>query len=598
MKFKIITIVNIALLLFACGGETQNMTEGSAEIEAPSIDNFFQEFTDQWLRQNPDLAISTQYFEGEEQDQLSRQLTPATKEWQLGMIDLAREGLQQLSTFDVSTLSTDQRISAALMEWQLQNIINSEAFIDYNFPLQQMTGVNVSLPGALTIDHPLQSERDAENYVARLAQMNDRMLEAVAESERMANSGAVPPQFILDTTINQLEIFISSEPGNNPIVSTLSDKTAMLDGIAESKRTELIEQATSIMESEVYPAWQEAISTLSAQQDYATSDAGLWRFEGGDTLYQQRLDTFTTTDLTAEEIHNIGLAEVARIEGQMVELFEQLGYTEGSITQREAEVIADNIYPDSAEGREGIMAEIDIILADALARTEGSFDIRPTSEVIAQPYPEFQWETTAASYSSPPPNGSRPGIFQMPLRASYLTTFDLRTLVYHETVPGHHFQLALVVENDNLPMFRRIGAFGGLSASVEGWALYAERFAAEDGWYEGDPVGRLGQLSSALFRARRLVVDTGLHAKGWTRQQSIDYGIEASEIERYVVFPGQATSYMIGQLKLIELREKAQAELQDQFSIREYHNLVLNLGIVPLAILEQEVDRYIIEKNQ
>ena len=597
MKIKNITLITFAMLLFACSGEVQEAVEETIEIETPSIDDFFQEFTDEWVRQNPDLAISAQYFEGEEQDQLSRQLTPVTLEWQLGMVELAKEGLQELSTFDVSTLTYDQRISATLMEWQLQNIVDSEAFIDYNFPLQQMTGVNVNLPSAFTIDHPVQSERDAENYVTRLEQMNDRMLEAVAESERMANAGVVPPRFILDTTIRQLEIFISPMPAENPIVTTLSDKMMEIDGINETTITTLVNQATALVESEVYPAWQEAISTLSSQQDYATSDAGLWRFEGGDTLYQQRLDTFTTTSLTAEEIHTIGLSEVARIEEQMTELFEQIGYTEGSITQRVAAVTADNIYPDTVEGRESIMAEIDIILADALARTADSFDVRPTSPVIAQPYPEFQWESTPASYSSPPPNGSRPGIFQMPLRASYLTTFDLRSLVYHETVPGHHFQLALVVENDNLPMFRRIGAFGGLSASVEGWALYAERFAAEDGWYEGDPVGRLGQLSSALFRARRLVVDTGLHAMGWTRQQSIDYGIEASEIERYVVFPGQATSYMIGQLKLIELRDKAQEELGDQFSIREYHNLVLNLGIVPLAILEQEVDRYISENR-
>ena len=586
------------MLLFACNGEVQEVTEEIIEIEARSITDFFQEFTDEWVRQNPDLAISTQYFKGEEQDQLSRQLTPVTREWQLGMVDLAKEGLLQLAVFDVSSLSATQRVSAALIKWQLQNIVNSETFIDYNFPLQQMTGVNVSLPSALTIDHPVQSARDAENYVARLAQMGDRMLEAVAESQRIANAGVVPPRFILDTTIRQLEIFIGYEPAENPIITTLSDKMMEIEGVNETTVTALVSQATALIESEVYPAWQEAIFTLSSQQDYATSDAGLWRFEGGDTLYQQRLDTFTTTSLTAEEIHNIGLSEVARIEKQMTKLFEEIGYTEGSITERVAAVKADNIYPDTAQGRESIMAEIDTILADALTRTEASFDVRPTSTVIAQPYPEFQWESTAASYSSPPPSGSRPGIFQMPLRASYLTTFDLRSLVYHETVPGHHFQLALVVENDNLPMFRRIGAFGGLSASVEGWALYAERFAAEDGWYDDDPVGRLGQLSSALFRARRLVVDTGLHAMGWTRQQSIDYGIEASEIERYVVFPGQATSYMIGQLKLIELRDKVQEELQDQFSIREYHNLVLNLGIVPLAILEQEVDRYITENKR
>ena len=181
----------------------------------------------------------------------------------------------------------------------------------------------------------------------------------------------------------------------------------------------------------------------------------------------------------------------------------------------------------------------------------------------------------------------------MPLRPSRLTEFSLRSLVYHETVPGHHFQIALGIENPDLPAFRRIRALGGISASAEGWALYAERVAAEAGWYDDDPEGRIGQLNSALFRARRLVVDTGLHAMGWTRQQAIDFGIEASEVERYVVFPGQACSYMIGQLEIVELREKAREALGDRFSIREFHNVVLGVGVVPLTVLEQEVDAYI-----
>ena len=239
------------------------------------------------------------------------------------------------------------------------------------------------------------------------------------------------------------------------------------------------------------------------------------------------------------------------------------------------------------------MADIDSILADALSRTASSFDVRPKTAIIAQPYPEFRWENAAASYTRPPTDGSRPGIFQMPLRTSYLTRYGLRTLVYHETVPGHHFQLALALENEELPAFRRILALGGLSASSEGWALYSERFAAEDGWYDGDVAGHLGQLSDALFRARRLVVDTGLHAMGWTREQAIAYGIEASEVERYVVNPGQACAYMIGQLKIVELRERARAALGDRFSIRDFHSVVLGAGVVPLEILEREVDAYI-----
>jgi uncharacterized protein (DUF885 family) len=336
---------------------------------------------------------------------------------------------------------------------------------------------------------------------------------------------------------------------------------------------------------------------LEAQLPQATDAAGLVRFDRGAEIYKERLRNFTTTDLTAAEIHAIGLEEVTRIEAEMDALFRSLDLVEGSIDQREQRLTADLSYPSTPEGRRQIMADIDVILADSLARTTTSFDVRPKAAVIAQPFPEFRWENAAAQYARPPLDGSRPGIFQMPLRPSYLTRFGLRSLVYHETVPGHHFQVALALENVTLPAFRRTLVLSGLAASTEGWALYAERFAAEDGWYEGDTAGHIGQLSAALFRARRLVVDTGLHAMGWTREQAIAYGIEASEVERYVVNPGQACAYMIGQLKIVELRERARAALGDRFSIREFHSVVLNAGVVPLELLEREVDAYIASRR-
>jgi uncharacterized protein (DUF885 family) len=239
------------------------------------------------------------------------------------------------------------------------------------------------------------------------------------------------------------------------------------------------------------------------------------------------------------------------------------------------------------------MNDTEQILRDGEKRSAALFDHTPKSPVVAQAFPRFREANAAANYNSPAPDGSRPGVFQIPLRPERMTKFGLRSLIYHETVPGHHFQIALQVENKELPRFRQIGAFGGISALVEGWGLYAERLAVESGWYEGDPEGLLGQLDSALFRARRLVVDTGLHSQHWTRQQAIDYGIETSEVERYVVFPGQACSYMIGQLKIVELREKARKALGDKFSLREYHNVVLETGTVPLNILEQQVDAWI-----
>jgi uncharacterized protein (DUF885 family) len=297
--------------------------------------------------------------------------------------------------------------------------------------------------------------------------------------------------------------------------------------------------------------------------------------------------------LSASEIHAIGLSEVARIEAEMDELMRQIGLAEGSINERTAQLKAQLEYPVSADGREKIMSDIRMILSDAEARTAALFDHRPRAPVVAQPYPEFRWENAAASYQAPPLDGSRPGTFQMPLRPDQLTEFGLRSLVYHETVPGHHLQVALLNENEELPRFARVRAFGTISATSEGWALYAERLAAEQNWYDGDLEGRIGQLDNALFRARRLVVDTGLHAMHWTREQAIDYGIEPSEVERYVVRPGQACAYMLGQLKIVELRQRARTALGDRFSIREFHNAVLDAGVVPLPVLEAAVERYI-----
>jgi uncharacterized protein (DUF885 family) len=268
------------------------------------------------------------------------------------------------------------------------------------------------------------------------------------------------------------------------------------------------------------------------------------------------------------------------------------------VKERVEKLQADLRYPNPAsdESREQIMRDIEVILRDGQERAALLFDKRPKASVIAQPVPRFLEANAAATSMPPSPDGSRPGIFQFPRRLEYMTRFGLRTLTYHEAVPGHFSQLGLMRENRELPRFRQLSVFGGIAANTEGWALYAERLAAESGWYEGDPEGLLGQLSDELFRARRLVVDTGIHTMHWTRQQAIDYGIEASEVERYVVNPGQACSYMIGELKILELREKARKALGDKFSIRDFHNVVLDSGVVPLGILERQVDAYIRSK--
>jgi uncharacterized protein (DUF885 family) len=281
-------------------------------------------------------------------------------------------------------------------------------------------------------------------------------------------------------------------------------------------------------------------------------------------------------------------------------LFRQLGRASGSIKDRVQKLQADLQYPNptSEASREQIMRDIEGILRDAEKRAALLFDLRPKAPVVAQAFPAFRENNAAASYTPPSPDGSRPGTFQYPRRLNRMTKFGLRSTIYHETVPGHHFQIAYEMRNKALPRFRQIYAFNFISAFTEGWGLYAEHLAAESGWYEGDIEGRLGELNSELFRARRLVVDTGIHAKRWTRQQGIDYGIEPSEVERYAVVPGQACSYMIGELKIIELRETAKRALGDRFSVREYHNQIPQTGTVPLNVLERQIDAWIASKKK
>jgi uncharacterized protein (DUF885 family) len=563
--------------------------------DSRTVDDFFQDFTAEWVRTNPDLARRTRYLAGEEQDRLERQLTPWTEAWRRGRIALARSGLAELQSLDRASMSDAQRLSANVMHWQLQTIIDGEPYYDDSFPLEQFQGANVSLVDALVVVHPVRTARDAENYVAALGQVAERMEEATAEARRRAANGAFPPNFILRATIAQMRGFITPAPAQNPFVATFAQKIAAISALSDQQRAHLQTQAEQIVQSEIYPAWQKAIALLESQLPRATDDAGLWRLNNGTAAYAYFLHRATTTDMTPDQIHEIGLRQVEAIDRQMDQILRRLGRTDGSVKERIGQLRRDMTYPSPAsdESRAQVMRDIEVILRDAEKRATLLFDKTPRAPVVAQPFPGFREANAAANYSTPPTDGSRPGVFQFPLRREWMTKFGLRSIVYHETVPGHHFDLALGVENKDLPAFRRLSILGGGAARAEGWGLYAEHLAGESGWYEDDLEGLLGQLYWEQFRARRLVVDTGLHAKRWTRQQAIDYGIEAAEVERYVVNPGQACSYMIGELKILELREKARTALGKKFSLKEFHTMVLDTGIVPLEILERQTDAFI-----
>ena len=492
------------------------------------------------MRLNPNLAVSTRYFSGDEQDRLEQQISSYTDAAERERLAYIQRGLQDLGRFDRSRMTDAQRLSADVLRYHLQSYIDWAKYDDYVFPLDQFNGANIWLPNTLTVQHPIRTAKDASNYVARLGQAGPRMAEAVVESRQRAEKDLIPPRFILNLTIDQMRRFVETPPAQNPFVTSLDERAAAIKALAPEARAALVAQAERIVRESVYPEWNKAIAFLETLVPRSADRAGLWRLEGGAAAYTHFLKAFTTTDLTPDQIHEIGLRKVAELERNMDAALAQARPIEWHGQGARRAVEEGSGYPITEDGRKQIMADIDAMIREAERRSALQFDVRPKGPVIAQPYPRFREANAAASYTSPPLDGSRPAIFQMPLRPDQMTKFGLRTLVHHETVPGHHFQIGLMVESASLPKFRQARLFGGISAITEGWALYAERLAAESGWYADDPEGLLGQMDKELWRARRLVVDTGLHAKRWTREQAIDYGIEASEIERYVVFPGQA----------------------------------------------------------
>jgi uncharacterized protein (DUF885 family) len=564
---------------------------------------FVDRYTDDWMRFHSDAAASRRYFTGEEQDALERQIEPETRAQREREIALIRRGLNELTRFDRAALSAADQRSWDILRWDLQNQLDDAAFDDDYFPYSQNYGADAGLIGTLTVNHTVRTVRDAENYLARLALVPVRMDEATAEGRRLAAAGQRPPRFILDTTAAQMKAFLDLRPGANPFVTTFSEKLSAIPGITDVERTAMLAQAEQITATQIYPAWRRAMALLDEQKPLATDDAGLWRFRDGAQAYAAALRGYTTTTMTADEIHEVGLKMVAELEGRMDGILRGLGYTDGTFEARMDRMMADQpSFPDTAEGRSQYNALITDIIRDAERRSASLFERVPTMRVVARAYPDFM-VGRAASYSLGTVDGARPGTYQYPVTGVTMTRFGLRTTAYHEAVPGHHFQGALQAEDATLPKFLRQRVFGNNSAIGEGWGLYAEHLAAEQGWYDDDPTGLLGQLQMELFRARRLVVDTGLHARRWTRPQAIAYlgpipglGTEA-EVDRYVSNPGQACSYMIGELKIIELRERARTALGSRFSLAEFHNHVLGAGRVPLDILEQDIDRWIAEKR-
>jgi uncharacterized protein (DUF885 family) len=574
---------------------------GPLALANPAFDPWAEAFAQDWVRLDPLNSTSTQYLPAAEQSALDRKLiaqeaehsTPYSPAIRAEREALARRGLEQLKRWSPSELTPTQRTSAEFLGWTLRDTLETSRVGGTPYVFDQFYGMQVTLVTTFNELHPLRNARDVDNYLARLSVASATLDEGIAEARRRADRGMIPPRFIIDSAVAAMDRFTAFVPADNLLITEFTTRLKDVPGLAAADQAKAVVAATKIVAEQILPAYARVKALLLEQRQVASDDAGLSARPGGTELYAALLASETTTTMTPEQVHRLGLREVARIESEMDKELVALGYKTGSLRERVAKLQADTQPPAQPDPRPAMMQETLRIVRDAELRAQPLFPVRPKAPIEVKRVTAFTEATTAAHYTPPAPDGSRPGVYWVPLPGPEYDLLDFRTTAYHEAVPGHHFQIALQQELPDLPRFRQRGVFNSPTAFVEGWALYAERIADESGWYQGDPRGRLGYLASMLFRARRLVVDTGLHTMKWTRQQAIDYGFTATEIERYCVLPGQACAYMIGQLKIVELREHARAALGEKFSLPAYHTLLLKTGPVPLDVLATVVDEWI-----
>ncbi|MFN3389258.1 MAG: DUF885 domain-containing protein, partial [Allosphingosinicella sp.] len=524
--------------------------------------------------------------------------------------ELAEAQLARMKAeFDYEALSPAGKLSYRLLENNVLRGREQFKWRDYNFPMSTNGSPAGSLPVFLINQHRVDSVADAESYVSRIRETERVMGEISQRVRAQADKGIVAPRFNFAPVRADAKKVITGAPfeagaADGTLLADFRKKVDALDAPADVK-ARLIADASEALSGPFRRGVNTMLATLDAVEPRAKGNDGAWSLPDGDAYYAARLKSYTTTDLSADEIHRIGLAEVERIHGEMEAIKRRVGFT-GSLQDFFAHIKngAQFKYPNTAEGREQYLADARAYIDQVMAVAPKWFGRLPKAPLEVRAVEAWRQETASvAFYNRPSPDGSRPGIFYMNLAdMNQVLKPQVEGIAYHEGAPGHHFQIALQQELPGIAKFRR---FGGYSAYSEGWGLYAERLGREMGFYQ-DPYSEFGHLSLELWRAVRLVVDTGLHSKRWSREQAIAYFRDNSllserdivkEVERYINNPGQATSYKIGQLKIFELREKAKTALGDRFDIREFHTVILENGPLPLDILEQQVDAWIAAKR-
>jgi uncharacterized protein (DUF885 family) len=562
--------------------------------------------------QHPEALTSVGVVDGTLLDFHSDKLEPYSLDAQRKEYEREAADQAEIKDWDKASLSPQEQLSYDIVLWSADRQLSNEKYPwlaadGQAYPVNQAFGIQKELPNFLLSQHAITNAKLARNYVKRLEALAKVMSYVDADVARQAKLGVIPPDFIIDDSIGQMQTLIAAQPGDNVLVTNLVQKSAKLSDLDATERNRLIADATAAVRDDVYPAYRRLITRMQDIRKSATHDAGIWHVKGGDAYYADQLKFLTSTDMTPAEIHQYGLSEVTRITAQMDTILKSVGMPDGTVGARMDALAKDQrfAFQNTESDRLKMLAGYKQLLDHVRTLLPQYFAFIPKQPLEVHRVPAYAEKGSAgAYYEQPSLGGGRPGVFFANLRnVGETPRWAMPTLAYHEGIPGHHMQIATAMSIPGLPYVRR---FNFLPAFGEGWALYAEHLASDMGLYKNDPYGDLGRLQAELFRAVRLVVDTGMHSQHWSREQAIEYmqsttGMAQSdvtaEVERYVVWPGQACAYKIGMKMILGLREQAKAELGPKFNLKEYHQVVLENGAMPLWLLQKNVDAWIAQKE-
>ena len=573
-------------------------------ITPVGVNNYINKVSIQIATDSPELLTRLGLIDNTLLDFHSGRLADYTKEGDERSLEKLRRARAGLDRYGPEGLEGQELLSWKIAAWLFDDwLIDAE--MEYNgYRVNQISGITVSLPEFLTDAHAIVDRRSADRYLSRLTEFGRVLREVKDRVVDDREHGVIPPDFVIEKSLAGMRQFIAEGAADNVLVTDFASRLSAVGEIDVEEQALLVADARARVEGQVIPGYTGMIALFEELATQTNHDAGIWRIPNGDAIYRHRLRSSTTTDYTPEQVHEIGLAEVVRIEGEMHAILDAQQIPDGDIATRVRVVMEDPTqqFANTDEGREEMIAYLESFDEKVMARVADFFITIPPQPLEIVRVPVHAQDSSAGGYySSPALDGSRPGRFYINQKSTADNPrWTLPTLMIHEGSPGHHFQLSASQLIEDVPLLRKLSPF---NAFTEGWALYSERIAKTDmGLYDDDPLGDLGRLQAEMFRAVRLVVDTGIHAKRWSREEAIEYMLAKTgmtedevtrEIERYSVWPGQATGYKTGQLAILELRETAEEALGESFDIRQFHELLLMNGAMPLALLKDQVTAWV-----